>query len=462
MQPALTRKFDQYLTVHENGHLLFDGWDTVELANQYGTPLFVYSERAIRDNFRALHSAFEKSGYPKYHIAFGSKANPNLAIIKILQLEGCYIDFVGPGEMYAALKAGVDPSHLIFNGNNKSEDQLADAIEVGVGYVNVDCYDELNIINTIAGKLGKIAKVNIRLKLGYREQSKWDPVLAVKLRKRKFGIDVPSGVALRTVKKALQLKNVRLVGFSHHVGWSYGEPDNSSEAHLRRFKNWAEEVVEFMSLVKKELEFEASLLDFGGGLSVARREGYGLKRQTTRSPSVDEYVRTHTSTVTEKCEQYNLEKPTICTETGRYMVQNAGILLSRVGRVKEDPQGKWVGIDASTSDLIYILTHNFYYHIVSANKLNVEQRETVDIVGPICGAYDVLSGGLEIQKLEAGDLVAIFDVGAYCESKLCRFGARPWPASVLMSEAGPEIIRKRETVQDMYSTQEIPKRLFEM
>ena len=453
------KKIDEYYSINELGHLEVDGFDIKELLDCYSSPLYVISERAIRDSYRKLHDAFQRTGI-NFILGYGTKANHGLAICRIMDTMGSYFDVVGEGEIAAALHSGASPSRLILNGNSKTEEELTMAVTKGFAFINVDNIDELPRIEEIARKANTKARVLIRIKPSYAEIAKWEPeILEERRLHTKFGVVVPSGAALEACRRASGSKYIELLGLHVHIGW-VEDLDDRTETHLLRFGQTADEVLDFASQIYSELGVEVKFLDFGGGLNVARSEGFGPKKTKT-APTPEQFAECYASRVRKWADKEGVPPPTLVFETGRYLVQNAGILLGKVNSVKVDPTGTYVNVDASTNLIMNRLTGKFYYHTIIANKADSPSTRTANIVGPICGSYDMIARGVPVpSSVEPEDIIAVFDAGAYCESKASRFNAYPLPATVLIGEKGQlEVIRRRETIDDLFTTDFIPSRL---
>ena len=458
--------YGSHFNVNTKGHLEIDGCDSVELAKQYGTPLFVISESTIRDNYRRFFNAV-KSRYPKVLVCYGSKANHRLAIFRILQQEGAGGDVVGPAQMHGMLRIGMDPARIVFNGNHKTEPELIDAISAGVGAINVDSLQELNMIDEIAAKLGKVQKIHIRIKPDYEallsEESQWAPMR----RSLFFGIDIPSGQAFEAASKALHMKNVELRGIHNHVGWLWMIPDSKGiydkNVALRRSKANAVAAMDFAGKLKQELGFEAKEIDLGGGLrGTVRDEGFGYSGPS-REPTIEESIDTIVSVVKQKAKEYSFEElPLLEFEPGGYMVSNAEALLTKVGYIKEVPTGtmpgKYVSIDVSGYIMVRKMTtsYGFYHHTIVANKAGKPPEEKVfHLKGVLC-CGDVFGTDLNLPRVGMGDLIAFLDVGSYNDCMASNYNGYPLPATVLASNGRSDITKWRETTEDVHRLDRIP------
>ena len=433
--------------------LTVEGHSCITLAEMYGTPLFVISENAIRHNYRKFYNAF-KSRYPaEVVVCVGMKSNFGLAVRRIIALEGGGGDVFGEGELYVALLAGTDPKKIVVNGVNKPNEVLLATVQRGV-HINVDSLDELERLNEIAAKLGKVAGVSLRIRLPLSElrgkaliaDSRYPPpgIDMVEWETEfKFGMEPAS--FFEAMKQALTMKNINLKGVMYHGGLP------------RRARYYKEETEDFMNYVgeaKKRFNWEPEMINLGGGFSPKR---FGYKELP---PTPDEYAEAITSVIKEKCKEYSLSVPRLLLEPGRWCLENTTIYLARVGSIKEDStlaKKKWVYVDGNVNHLIGGADIYMNYHyVIIANRADALVKEVADICGQLCGAGDILAKSREIPKVECGDILAFLDTGAYCESHAKQSNAVPRPASVLVNKDSVAIARERETIQDVLSHERCP------
>jgi len=454
------KAYSEFITVNKNGHLEVEDCDCVELARRYGTPLYVISESQLRYNYQGFYGAFAKR-YPRILVACGVKANNNIAVRKVLAQEGSGADCFGLGEMYIALVAGTPPERVFLNGSNKSDEELEAAIRAGVT-INVDNPEELEMVNCMAARADRTARVLLRIKLSLlplEEQYVTDyryrpPQISIGkwAREHKFGMDLKTSAM--AARRALDMKHVRLAGLHYHL--------KSQTTCTDLYQAMTAEVMDFVGCLKQELKWEPEELDLGGGFGFGRLEGFGPGGQDKYMPPIDEFAEVIVRTVRQKLTEYSLScEPRLIFEPGRWPVNNAGLLLSTVGVVKEWLGAKkWVHVDASTNHIMRVQTANYYYHIVVVNKADQEMTEVVDVVGPLCSAADILGANRKLPKLERGDIIAVLDTGGYAESVSCTYNTQPRPATVLVCGDRSDIIAGRETILDIIDRQTIPPRLF--
>jgi diaminopimelate decarboxylase len=439
--------------------MTIEGNDSVELAQKFGTPLWVVSEATIRNNLRMFKRVFEKN-YPKVRIVYASKANHSPAIIRIVAQEGAWVDTVSLGHLRLATLAGVPPGKIVFNGNNKSETELETAVEMGIGAINVDSLDELETLSRICKKIEKVANINIRLRGSYAKSAEKDAAFVKdNTSESKFGIDIPSGQAFEACRRALTDKFLNLRGLHHHVGWTAYPPlPYNRDLDLIRIKNQVEEVVDFALQVNEKLGFAPSVLDLGGGFRKTRPQGFGPNRVMSM-PDLEEYADTILDVITDMNVSKTLGQPELWFEPGGFMVTDAVTLLSTVGTIKmveSGPgKGKWVAVDSSAYLFVRKLIFNFYHNSIIANKALEPLTEIADIVGPIC-TYDNVGDKVRVPRLERGDVVATLDQGSYCETISTKYCAYLRPATVLVNKERADIITARETLDEYLAQYRLP------
>ena len=429
-------------SINGRGHLTLDGFDLVELAKQYGTPLFVASERRLRANYRRFLQAFKT--YPgKTVVAYAVKANFTLAILRIFNLEGAWAETFSGAELHLALKAGFKPENLVLTGGSRVEADFKEALEAGVGLIVIDSVSELFRLNRAAGELGVKARVLIRVNPAIRIPT--HPSIATGVLGSKFGVDIPSGAALNAFREALTLDWVETLGVHMHIGSRI----LSAEPYLEA----VERLMGFIVELDGKLGFRPSFLDLGGG--------FGIPYKPEEKPlDLEALAKALSSRIVEGCKSLGLKLPTLILEPGRYLVGDAEVLLARVGNIKDTPAGKFVFLDASTNHLLPILYAGQYFEVCLANKADRPPEETVNFAGPLCFTGDVIAVGRRVPKVELDDLAVILNVGAYCKSTYSFHNAVPRPPSILLGEHGVELVQRAENVNDLTARDVVPPRLY--
>ena len=456
MARGFVRSFNDNIGVNSAGRLQVEDVDAAQLAERFGTPLFVISESQIHANVNRYRDAYV-SRYPRSEILYATKANNNLAVRRVFTLAGAGADTFGPGELYLTLMAGTDPRRVVLNGFNKRDEEIRMAVEAGVT-IHLDAVDELDDVIRIAQEVGRTARLGMRSRLllhGLDDvESEWPPGFFVGPGAReinKFGIDL-AGIEY-TCEQAMKSPHVDLVGFHHHVG--------RGAADVRLHQEVVKEQLEVAVGLRDQFGWEPDYFDFGGGMAWGRPDGHGPLGMDRGSPTIEEYAEVITTTFREGLERYSMGEPRLLVEPGRSLASDIGILLSKVGIRKtfdDDVQQTWIGVDASENVLLNILSAAWYYHPVAAERVDAQPTETVNLGDPLCW-YGNLALSVELPHLERGDIVAFLDTGAYCESKALQFNAMPRPATVLVSGSSVEVITEREVLQDVTRRFRLPARL---
>ena len=426
------------ISVNEKGHLTFAGYDTVELAEKYGTPLYLMDEDKIREHVRAYKTAmaeyFPKGSMPE----FASKAFSCKQIYRIMAEEGIDIDVVSPGEIYTAVKAGFPMGNSFFHGNNKSDEDIRFAIENKVGCFVVDGEDELFALDSIAGEMGIKQNVLLRITPGI------DPHTHKKISTgsvdSKFGTAIETGQAMEITKKALALKNINLCGFHCHVGSQVFDPQPFTDA--------SEIMLEFIADVRDSLGYTAEILNLGGGLGV---------RYTKDDPEIDygEKIKEIAEIIGSQCEKLNLPVPKILMEPGRSLVADAGMTLYTVGSVKEITGYKnYVSIDGGMTDNPRYTLYESPYTVILASRANDEKDYTATVAGRCCESGDLIQEDVKMPKPARGEILAVLTTGAYNYSMASNYNRVGRPPVVMLNSKQDYIAVRRETLKDICALDE--------
>jgi diaminopimelate decarboxylase len=427
--------------VNDAGHLEIGGCDTVALAQEYGTPLFVMDEAHIRGTIRSLKAAFHAL-HPETNIIYASKAFPCLAMSRIVAQEGLSIDVASAGELYTALRADFPVERIVFHGNNKSVSELEMAVQAGVGRVIVDNERELDLLDEVAAAAGKKQQIFLRLTTSVDPHT--HKYISTGRTDTKFGMNIAGGGARAGLEKALSKANLELVGLSCHIGSQILEADF--------FKLSAGQMIEFLAEAKRDLGFTVQELDLGGGLGIRY-----LPEHTP--PSVEEYAETVIGTVREKCAELGLEVPPLAIEPGRSIVGEAGTTLYSVGGIKNIPDIRtYVAVDGGISDNPRPALYQAQYSALNASHANVEERVVVTVSGKHCET-DTLLEDIEIAPLQPGDILAVQSTGAYNHSMASNYNRFRRPAVILVADGESDVIVERESLEDLISHDVVPDRL---
>ena len=422
------------LKTNEKGNLSIGGKDALQLAREYGTPLYVIDEDRIRYNYKRIYKAFY-ANYNDFKIFYACKANTNLAVMRILEEEGSNIDAVSPGEIYTSLLAGYSPERILFTGNNVTDTELKFALESGVR-INLDSLSALERLSRLPGAEGQEIsfRVNPRVGAGHHDHCITGGNLS------KFG--VMEEEAVHAYKKAIDL-GFKPVGIHSHIGSGILDPEP--------FKLAVRTLMDTAGHVYQELGVEFEFVDFGGGMGIPYEPQESLL-------DIDKFSEEIVDLYKEKLNHYNMGNPTLCLEPGRYIVGDASYLLTRINTVKQSYR-KFAGVDAGFNTLLRPTMYGSYHHIVKATDPLAEPDQKIDIAGNICESGDLFSRDRPMPDLKEGDLLAILNAGAYAFSMSSQYNSRPRTAEVLVKKGKTDLIRERETFADLLAKQNIPPRL---
>ena len=391
--------------------------DLRALAEVVGTPTYVYSYRTLKRHCTALHRAF---GDRPHLTCYAVKANGNLALLRALAQEGIGADIVSGGELFRARTAGFPGERIVYSGVGKTEAEMRYALEEGIMCFNVESLPELDVLNRVAGEMGKVAPVALRVNPDV--DPKTHPHIATGLRENKFGIAYED--ALDAYKIASSLSNVKVVGVDAHIG-----------SQITSVEPFVESVRRLVELVEK-LGDEGIILehiDIGGGL--------GIRYRDETPPEPAEWVKALLPVL----EPTGLK---VIFEPGRSLVGNAGILLTKVLYVKETPHKNFIVVDAAMTDLIRPALYGAYHEVLPVERRG-EEEIVADIVGPVCESGDFLAKGRSIERPRRGDLLAVMSAGAYGFVMSSNYNARPRPAEVFVKGDRFQVVRERESYGDL-------------
>ncbi len=424
----------QYFTVNEQKHLTIGGLDTVALAKEYGTPLYVLDEDCIRQNCRLYTKSMEEFYGGNGMILYASKALCNMAMCQIIASEGLGLDVVSGGEMYTAYKAGYPMDKVYFHGNNKTNDELEMALNYGVGHIVVDNTEELHRLNALCEKAEKKVPILFRIKPGIDAHTH-DFIMTGQI-DSKFGVALETGEAMAIIKEAMALPCVEVVGIHCHIG--------SQIFDLAPFEAAAEVMMNFLADVKDELGLQLTELNLGGGFGICYTE-------EDDPIAYDAYMQSVSRVVKKTAESRGLSTlPKILMEPGRSIVGTAGITLYTVGGVKEIPNVRnYLSVDGGMCDNPRYILYDAKYDFLLANRADEEKIESYTIAGKCCESGDLLGKDVKLPKTKNGDVLVSFATGAYHYSMSSNYNRIPRPPIVMVSEGKARVIVKRETYEDV-------------
>ncbi len=421
------------LSINEKGNLAFAGVDTVELAKEYKTPLYVLDEQRVREKCRAYINSMKKYFGEGSEALYASKALSFKGIYEIVKSEGMSVDVVSGGEIYTAKEAGFPMEKVYFHGNNKTDDEIEFAIESGVGYFMADCREELIAISRIAGEKGITQKIIMRLTPGIDTHT-YEAVRTGQV-DSKFGTAIETGQAIKMIEFALSLPNISLEGFHCHVGSQVFDGETFCQS--------SEIMIDFIALVKKELGYEAKILNLGGGFGVRYIESDPHLDIEKTIEEISVYVKN-------KCASVNIAMPKILMEPGRSIVADAGLTLYSVGSVKTITGYKsYVAIDGGMGDNPRYALYGSLYSALIANKADKEADFKCTIAGKCCESGDLIAEDIMLQSCEKGDILAVLTTGAYNFSMASNYNRIPRPPIIILKDGKSRIGVKRETYADI-------------
>lgn len=421
------------LGVNESCHLTIGGCDTVELADKYGTPLYVMDEKVIRDTCKAYKSSFEKfyggNGLPCY----ASKALNCMELCRIMKDEGMGLDVVSGGEMYTALKSGFPAEKIHFHGNNKTTEELNMAIDNGIGKIVVDNLTELDKLQKLAQQKQKVVNISMRIKPGVDAHTH-DFIKTGQI-DSKFGFALETGEAMQAVKEAIELNNVNLTELHCHIG--------SQIFDIDPFVTAAEVMMDFIGKIKDETGHIIKELNLGGG--------FGIKYTDKDNPTAyASYMEAVSNTVKSKAEFYQIPVPYIFIEPGRSIVGESGITLYKIGAVKNIPGVRtYVSIDGGMCDNIRYALYKSDYTVVNASKANMKSESKITVAGKCCESGDLIQENTLVADPQPDDTLAVLSTGAYNYSMSSNYNRIPKPAIVMIRDGKPRIVVKRESYDDL-------------
>jgi diaminopimelate decarboxylase len=449
------------ITREDGGALYIDGVAATELAERYGTPLFVISETQLRSNAREFRRAMESQWPGELQPMYAIKSNYTLAVRRILFQEGFGGDCFGMGELRASLMAGAVPETLAVNGSNKDQATIDAAVAAGVR-IHMDDVDELPMIRDAVQRMGRKALIGIRVRADGKEfatvgseYADGTPIQEL-MRISRWGLTVEQGIAVGSA--ALEhADEVEFAGVHQHLGRHLGSTDILSLA--------VPGYVRFVAAMRDGLDgWTPTWMDFGGGITrgrdpFARRHYAGwpdvLER---RAPSIDEYAEAFTEAMLDSLGTYDLPLPRVEFELGRYLIASSVTMLTRVGSTKRANGIAWINCDTSVYQLGLDLMP-FHAFAVSPAEVDEREEEVVRLHGPSC-IDDVLAEEISLPTPRRGDLLALHDVGAYSDSEASNANAVPRPASALVSEGRHELVKRRETHGEIFNRDLMPSRLY--
>jgi diaminopimelate decarboxylase len=414
------------------GHLAIAGCDAVDLASEFGTPLYVFDEDEIRSAAREYREAFA-SLYAQSAVVYAAKALLGRWIAAIMAEEGLGMDVVSGGELAVARSAGFPMERVLFHGNNKSEQELREAVQAGVGRIVIDNFHELELLDAIAGEAGRKQPALLRVSPNvdaYTHAKTTTGTLDVK-----FGVALEAGIAEQAVVRAQAKEHIDLLGLHCHLGSPiYG---------LEPYRQANDVMIEFAAGMVQRHGMELREYNLGGGFAVAYT-------RDKLPPSPEQYAHAIADSLNEALERHELQKPMLLVEPGRSLVARAGVALYTIGARKEAPGVRvYVSVDGGMGDNIRPAMYDSEYEAVVANRMADTSEEKVTIAGKYCESGDILLRDVALPKLSPGDLIAMPAAGAYNIPMASNYNMSLKPAIVLLRDGHARLVRRRETYDDL-------------
>ena len=423
---------------YREGILYMAGVNTVDIAEKYGTPIYVINEDLIRKRYKTLKKVLD-SVYKNNQIHFAVKANSNLSVLKILKSEGAYFDCTSTGEIYTCLKAGISSEKIIYTGNMFTNEDFKFAIENDI-LVNLDSISQLKRLAKVYDDLGKEKNlISFRINPEFGAGHHSHTITAGK--DVKFGI--LDNQVIEAYSKAREL-GFKKFGTHIHVGSGILDPNDFDKA--------SEKYLTIIMKLADTLDIKFDFVDFGGGLGIPYRPKEDpLDLEVFKEVVIKKFKKL--------IEKVDMNQTNFKIEPGRFLTAEASVILTQINTIKDNGYKLFAGVDAGFNTLIRPTLYGSYHHIIVCNNNSKEKTQKYDVVGPICESGDVFGKDRESPELFEGDYLAILDAGAYGFTMSSPYNSRPRPAEVLLNDQKSYLIRKAETFDDLLSHQEIPDHL---
>lgn len=435
-------KFHGTMKINQKGHLEIGGCDTVELVQEFGTPLYVMDEALIRGVCREYRRNFTEK-YGNAEVIYASKAFLTTAMCRIIEEEDLGLDVVSDGELHTAIMSGFPPERIYFHGNNKSIQELSMALEYNIGRIVVDNFFEMDNLEILAKERGKTPGILLRVSPGIEAHT--HEYIKTGQIDSKFGFTVPNGQAFEAITSLARARNLVFKGLHCHIGSQIFEMD--SYAHT------VSTMIDFIKEIKEKTGLTVEELNIGGG--------FGIYYTDKDAPaSISGYAETVMAAVIEASNAREIQTPKIIIEPGRSIVGNAGTTLYSVGSIKDIPQvRKYVAVNGGMTDNIRPALYGARYQAMIANKAEWPLYETVSITGKCCESGDMLIWDIKLPQITPGDILAVSSTGAYGYTMSSNYNRLRRPAIVLVNNGEASLILRRETLDDLIRNDVIPDRL---
>lgn len=424
--------FPKTTEVSDSGHLCVGSCDVVDLAEEFGTPLYLLDEYTLRYRCREFKEGFSLH-YPDMKVVYASKAFLNQKMALIIKDEGLGIDVVSGGELSIACSVDFPMSDVYFHGNNKTQQEIEMALDCRVGCIVLDNLYELDLLNELLAKRSRRQRVMLRVNPGVDPHT--HKHTSTGILDSKFGFPLSNGQAAEAAKMAMGASHLEIVGLHFHLG----SPIFEMEPYIQAI----ELVLKLAAELKSKIDFQLKDFSIGGGFAVEYALG-------DKAPSVSDYARLITGKIKDSCSCLGLALPHLTIEPGRAIVAQAGVALYRTGAIKTIPGiRKYVCVDGGMSDNIRPALYDAKYEALVANKVNDKENDIVTIAGKLCESGDILARDTKLASISSGDLIAIPVCGAYSISMSSNYNSIPRPAIVLLNKSKAQVVRRRESYKDL-------------
>lgn len=433
------------LKINDAGHLEIGGADCVDLAQKFGTPLYVFDEAHIRNMMRVYRNTIENHYQGNGMVLYASKAFSCKAIYCIANEENIGIDVVSGGELYTALQAGFPAEKIYMHGNNKLDYEIQEALDAKIGCIVADSYSEIDKIDEEANKRGLCQKILLRINPGVEAHT--HAFVQTATTDSKFGFSIQDGTAEDVTAYALTKKNISLEGYHCHIGSQIFEKQSFVVA--------VEKCMDFAAKMRKNHQYTIKTLNIGGGYGV----WYTDEDRKIPPEGYAEYLEALISAVKNKAQEKDMPLPFLLIEPGRSIVAEAGITLYTVGRIKDIPNvKKYVAIDGGMFDNPRYALYQSKYTPILANKATAPKNDLVSIAGKCCESGDLIAENVMLQKAQTGDILAILSTGAYNYSMAMNYNRNLIPPCILVNEGEAEYIVRPQNYEDLTRNDVVPTR----
>jgi diaminopimelate decarboxylase len=416
----------------KDGHLWIGGVDMVELAHEAGTALYVMDEESVRAQLRD-YVKWTTFHWKDVDVVYAGKAFMSVAMCRIVAEEGCCLDVSSGGELAFALRAGFPMERIYVHGNNKTPSELSECLDAGVGRIVVDSFEEMERLSAMAADRGVAQKILIRVTPGIHADT--HTFIQTGQEDSKFGFGMNEGLAMKAIKRAIELPGLDFEGLHIHIG--------SQIFALHSFTRAIEVIVGFIAEIKDETGVQVRMLDTGGGLGIA----YGIPDEPS---TIKAYGKVVVDGIKEECEKHGLSVPRMAVEPGRSIVANAGVTLYTVGSIKEIPNIRtYVSVDGGMSDNIRTSLYDAHYEALIADKADQPREMVATVAGKHCESGDIVVNDAPLQHVEVGDVLCVCATGAYCQSMSSNYNKQVRPGVVFVRDGRWRWVIRRETYDDL-------------